>query len=85
MLKVGEDSLERTERLYPGIRETVEHYESLYLPRCPVCACEDTAKVSTGSIGRRVHAASMTTKMHLRPRGHPANYFCNRCGQYFDV
>ena len=85
MLNVGEDTLETMERLYPGIRETVKYYESLYLPRCPTCASEDTAKVSAGSIGRSIHVASATTKMHLRPSGHPADYFCNKCRQYFEV
>jgi hypothetical protein len=64
MLNVGEDTLETMEHLYPGIRKTVKYYESLYLPRCPTCASEDTAKVSAGSIGRSIHVASATTKMH---------------------
>lgn len=85
MLKVGEDSLERMEPLYPGIRESVAYYESLYLPRCATCASEDTAKVSTGLMGRSIQVASATTKMHFRPNGHPADYFCNTCGQYFDI
>jgi len=85
MLNVGEDTLETMEHLYPGIRKTVKYYESLYLPRCPTCASEDTAKVSAGSIGRSIHVASATTKMHLRPSGHPADYFCNKCRQYFEV
>jgi hypothetical protein len=85
MLNIGENRLETMERLYPGIRKTVEYYESLNLPRCATCASEDTAKVIAGNISRRIHAASATTKMHLRPNGHPADYFCNTCGQYFDV
>lgn len=85
VLNVGEDSLETMERLYPGIRKTVEYYESLNLPRCATCASEDTAKVSAGTVSRSIHIASATTKMHLRPNGHPAHYFCNKCGQYFEV
>lgn len=85
MWNVGEDSLETMERLYPGIRKTVEYYESLHLPHCATCASEDTAKVRAGTSSRSIHAASATTKMHLRSKGHPADYFCNACGQYFDV
>ena len=85
MLRVAEDSLERMEPLYPGIRKTVAYYESLYLPRCPICASEDTAKVSAGITGRSIQVASATTRMHLRPSGHPADYFCNKCRQYFEV
>jgi hypothetical protein len=85
MLKVGEDSLKTMEHLYPGFRKTVEYYESLYLPGCPTCASEDTAKVSAGTISRSIHVASSTTKMRFLPNGHPADYFCNQCRLYFEV
>lgn len=85
MLNVGTNNLEKMDRYYPGIRETVEHYESLRLPHCPACASENTAKVSAGFFGRSIQVAGATTRMHLRPSGHPADYFCNTCKQYFDV
>ena len=85
MLRVTEDSLERMKPLYPGIREAVAYYESLNLPRCAICASEDTAKVSAGIVGRSILVASATTKMHFRPNGRPAEYFCNKCRQYFEV
>src|ERR1035437_9255680 len=56
MWNVGEDTLETMERLYPGIRKTVEYYESLHLPHCATCASEDTAKVRAGTSSRSIHA-----------------------------
>lgn len=85
MLRVAEDSLERMEPLYPGIRKTVAYYESLNLPRCPTCASEDTAKVSAGIVSRSILVASATTKMHFISNGHPADYYCNKCRQFFEV
>lgn len=84
MLKVDQHWLDKAEAIYPGLLETIDCYEKLVLPPCPQCGSADTAKVSTGLVGRSIHAAAATTKMRLLPNGHPADYFCNHCKHYFD-
>jgi len=83
MLKVDEEWLCRVEKVYPGIRRSIEHYEMLDLPLCPECGSLDTAAVSAGLVGRSIHIGAATTKMRLLPNAIPEDYYCNACGSYF--
>ena len=40
--------------------------------------------VSAGLVGRSIHLAGATTKIRLLPNGHPADFYCNQCDQYFN-
>ena len=84
MLKADNDYLKKVERLYPGIKDQIEHFENAKLPTCKFCGSADTASTQVGLIGRTIHIAGATTKCHLRPNGKPGNYFCNKCRQYFN-
>lgn len=85
MLKVDETWLSRVEKVYPGIRESIRHFEELNLPSCPACASKDTAAVSAGIVGRSIHVAAATTKIRLLPNVVPGDYFCNTCREYFGI
>jgi hypothetical protein len=85
MIRVDEEWLERVETLHPGIGRSIAYYEGLDVPPCPKCASADTASVSAGIVGRSIHVACATSKMRLVPNGHPADYYCNSCGRYFDA
>ena len=83
-MKIDKATIEKLERRYPGISETIEHYERAPIPPCPSCKSDDTAKVSMGVVGRSVNVAGATTKMKLLSNGPaPGTYFCNRCEQFF--
>ena len=84
MLKVDQEWIRRVEKQYPGIRANIDGFESADLPSCPKCGSANTAAVSVGIIGRRIHVAAATTKTRLLPNGHPADFYCNDCEHYFD-
>ena len=85
MLKIDKASIEKIEKQYPGISETVEYYERLPIPVCPSCNSNDTAKVTVGLVGRTINLAAVTTKVKLLPNSSPSakGYFCNSCGKSF--
>jgi hypothetical protein len=84
MLKVNRETLDHLERDYPGIGETIRHFEEAALPACSRCSSEDTAIVQCGVIGRTISLAAATTKFRLIPNGPaPGKFFCNRCNDFF--
>jgi len=85
MLTVTEDWLRKAEEMYPGFRHTLNYYELLDLPACPRCGSANSAKVSTGLVGRSIALAAATTKIKLLPNGHPADFHCGDCGHFFDA
>ncbi len=85
MLKIGNKELDRLEKNYPGIGETIRHFEEAMLPVCSRCRSEDTASLQCGIIGRTIHLAGATTKFKLIANGpKPGEYFCNACNEFFD-
>jgi len=84
MLKVDQEWIDRVDAQRPGFREMVESWDAMELPSCTSCGSADTAKVSAGLVGRSIHLAGATTKIRLLPNGHPADYYCNQCKQYFN-
>jgi hypothetical protein len=85
VLKVTEQWIEKAEKSYPGIRETIAHYEARTLPHCPRCGSADSATVSAGLVGRSITVAAATTKIRLLSNGpRPGEFFCNACSTYFD-
>lgn len=84
MLKVDQEWIDRVDAQRPGFRETVERWDAADLPPCPSCGSAETAKVSAGLVGRSIHLACATTKIRLLPNGHPADYYCNQCKEYFN-
>jgi hypothetical protein len=85
MLKVDDEWIVRAEQQYRGFRKTVDYYEALTLPPCPRCGSADTAKVSSGLVGLSIHVAAATSKIKLLPNGHPADFHCAACDQFFDA
>ena len=85
MQTMDDDSIRELEEQYPGFRESLEAYESADLPPCPMCASTTTAKVITGLIGRTINLAAATTKVKLVPKGHPGDFHCEACDQFFDA
>src|SRR5262245_45554430 len=83
MLKVDEWWIRQVEEQYPGFRATLEHHESLLMPRCPTCSSDATAKVMCGVVGRTMHLAAATTKVKLVANGRPTDYFCTSCESLF--
>ncbi len=83
MLKVDQGWLDRAEKLYPGIRGSIDYYERLDLPPCPACGSDNTAAVSAGVIGRSIHVLCATTKIRLLPSMVPHDYYCRACELYF--
>jgi hypothetical protein len=83
MLRVDEEWLRHAERIYPGIRRSIDSYEALDLPPCPRCGSVDTAAVSAGIVGRSIHVSAATTKMHLLPNVVAGDYHCNTCERFF--
>jgi hypothetical protein len=86
MIKVNQATLDRIERMYPGIAEMIRRFENAALPHCPRCGTVDTAVVSCGVIGRSMNIAGATTKFKLLlnpPK--PGEYFCNPCDEFFDT
>ena len=85
MLMIDDATIERVEKLYPGFRKSLEHYEALKLPSCPTCGSADTASVSAGLVGLSIHLAGATSKIKLLPNGHPADFFCRGCDRFFNA
>lgn len=85
MLKVNEEWILAAEEKDPGFRKTLDYYEALNLPPCPTCGSIQTAKVSTGLVGRSINLAAATTKIMLVPNGHPAGFHCGDCDHFFQV
>lgn len=84
-LKVDTETLERLERQYPGIGESIRARESTPLPPCTRCGSTDTAEVGCGIVGRSVAFATATTRFTLLANGpRPGAYYCNSCGEFFD-
>ena len=88
MLRYSEKQLQRVEANYPGVRESIEHYEAMDIPVCPNCSSHDTALIQVGLIGRTMTIAGGTTKFKLIPnRSEPKwkrKYFCRACEETFD-
>ena len=84
MLKVDKDTLDQIEKRYPGLGETILHYERAKLPACAHCGSEDTAAVGGGLVGRSIAVASATTKFKLVPNNRPGKQFCNSCNEFFN-
>jgi hypothetical protein len=85
MLKIDEETLDRMEELYPGIRETILRFENATLQACSHCGSENAADVQIGIIGRTIHIAAATTKFVVIPNApKPGKYFCYTCKSYFD-
>ncbi len=84
MLKIDKQILYLYEKLYPGIRESILHFDEAKLPACSRCRSEDTAVVRCGIIGRTIHLCAATTKFKLTPNGGPGRYFCNACKEFFN-
>jgi hypothetical protein len=85
MLTASDEWIRKAEAMYPGFRKTLDYYEALALPPCPRCGSTHTAKVSSGLVGRSISLAAATTKMKLVPNGHPADFHCGGCEQFFDA
>jgi predicted RNA-binding Zn-ribbon protein involved in translation (DUF1610 family) len=51
---------------------------------CPNCGSNDTAKVTSGVIGRTIHLAAATTRVKLVPNQQAARFYCNACERFFD-
>ena len=87
MLRYSEKQLQRVEANYPGVRESIEHYEAMDIPVCPSCSSDDTALIQVGLIGRTMAIAGGTTKFKLIPnRSKPKwnkMYFCRACEETF--
>jgi len=82
---MDKDRLDKLERDYPGISESIRHYDEAEIPVCPQCGSNDTASVQIGIVGRTIAIAGMTRKFFLIPNGpRPGKYFCRACRQYFD-
>ncbi len=85
MLKITEEQIEKINTDYPGIRDSIHHYESAILPNCKHCDSPDTASVQVGVVQRTMNIAVATTKFKLTPNGPKrGQYFCNACSSYFD-
>jgi len=85
MLKITEDAICELDRQYPGFRDALAVYESRELPSCPTCGSIETAVVITGFVGMTISLSAATTKIRLVPNGHPADFYCRACDEYFDV
>ena len=74
------------EERYPGITEQIRRFENAELPPCPHCGSSDTASVQVGIIGRTININAATRKFKLVPNmpDKRGDYFCNKCGKYFD-
>lgn len=85
MLRLSKEELDRLEMTYPGIVETIFHFEEARLPSCPRCRSENTADVTCGVIGRTIDIVAATTKIKLIPNPpKPGEYFCNDCETFFN-
>ena len=86
MLKnLDKERLDKLERDYPGITNSIRHFEEADIPLCPHCGSNDTAMVQSGIIGRTIAIVGMTRKVFLLPNGPaPGKYYCRRCRHYFD-
>ena len=84
MVKVNEQWIRAVEQVCPGFRATLNYYESLALPPCPKCGSLNSAIVSAGLVGFSIHLAAATTKFKLLPNGHPADFHCADCGDFFN-
>jgi len=85
MLKINKETLDHIEKQYPGIGETILHFEKATLPVCSRCGSEDTAEVGVGLVGRSINIAAATTKFKLIPNSPKAGkYFCNTCDEFFN-
>lgn len=85
MLKIDAEGLDRLEKAYPGIGETIRSFEDAMLPECSRCCSMDTGSVQCGVIGRTISLARATTKFKLIANGpKPGRFFCNACNTFFD-
>lgn len=85
MLKLSDDELAQLEKKYPGIRQTIDGYETSFVPACRECGSDDTATVQVGLVGRSMTLAAATSRVRLIANGPKlGKYFCNSCERYFD-
>jgi hypothetical protein len=85
MLNITPDQLRELEKVYPGITRSIDHFESMQLPRCTHCGSPNTAYVMVGIVGRSINIATATSKAALIANGpKPGTHRCNACKKYFD-
>ena len=86
MLKVDDAWLERAEQQYPGLRKTVAYYEAQTVAGMSAVRIR---RDSGGVIGPRRAQPSSWRRPHRRPKllpnGHPADFYCGACHQFFDA
>lgn len=86
MITISEDQFKDFEQKYEGLTEQILRHEAAELPTCPHCGSADTAEVIGALIGRTIHLAAATTKVHLTPNGNgDGAYYCNACRTYFST
>jgi pyruvate/2-oxoacid:ferredoxin oxidoreductase beta subunit len=85
MLKVSKAWIRAAEQRHPGFTDTLDYYEALALPLCPLCGSTATATAITGVIGRTMELAAATTKIRLVPNGPHTAFYCETCGKFFDA
>lgn len=85
MLLVDESELERLEWIYPGIRGSIQHFESASQPPCPYCESLNTTRVVGGVVGRTLYIAQVTTKMKLSPNATNGPWYCLSCEGWIDT
>jgi hypothetical protein len=85
MVKINDEWIRQAEIAYPGFRKTLNKYEAMRLPACPLCQSTNTATVSMGIVGRSISLAAATTKVKLITNPPVSGHFyCNDCEQFFD-
>jgi hypothetical protein len=84
-MRVDECTINEWERLYPGIRETILHFENSNQLPCTYCGASDTGNAQVGFTGRSIHIARATSKFKLLVNGpiHGQN-FCSQCRRHFN-
>jgi hypothetical protein len=84
MSTTDDHSEDQEEKLYPGIRESIDRYKNSDLPVCKHCGSKNTAVVQIGIMGRTILLAGSTSKIKLLINGpKPGTYFCNDCKKFF--
>lgn len=84
MLTNNKETLERLEKKYPGVVETIQGYEKAAIAACMHCGSANTAQVSCGITGRSMSIAASTTKFKLVPAAPKLGaYFCNSCSRFY--
>ena len=84
-LSVSNETLNKLDDQYEGIRDQILRFEAMELPQCVTCGSEDTALTQVGTIGRTINIAMATYRVKLRANGKgEGRYFCNACDSFFN-